>query len=73
MITVSISLDEETKQDIDQMAKESGKSRSDIIRETFAYHRLEKTMAKLRMQAEPLLKELGLETEEDIAAYVQHH
>ena len=72
MPTISISLDEETKQDIDRLAKEMSKSRSDIIRELFAYRRLERSMQRLQAEAAPILEKLGLETEEDIAAYVKH-
>ena len=71
MTTISISLDEETKADIDRLAKEEHKSRSDIIRELFAYRRLERSMQRLQVQAAPTLEKLGLETEEDIAAYVK--
>jgi predicted transcriptional regulator len=71
MTTVSISLDEKTKQDIDRLAKEMRKSRSDVIRELFAYRRLERSMDRLQAEAAPILEKLGLETEEDIARYVK--
>lgn len=71
MTTISISVDEKTKADIDRLAKEAGKSRSDIVRETFARYRLKQTMQKMQAEAEPILKRLGLETEDDIARYVK--
>ncbi len=73
MTTISISLYEKTKHDIDRLAKEAGKSRSDIIRETFARYRLKQTMHKIQAEAAPILTRLGLETEEDIAKYVKRH
>lgn len=70
-VTVSFSLDQETKQAIDQLAKDSKKSRSDVIRDMFARYRLEQSMLRLQAEAEPILQKLGLETEEDIAQYVK--
>lgn len=73
MTTISISLDEKTKQDIDRLAKEARTSRSDIVREVFARYRLKQTMHKIQTEAKPILEKLGLETEEDIAKYVKQH
>ena len=69
MKTVSFSLDEETVQGIEALAKQAKLSRSDIVRSMYARMRLEKTLEEMQSQAAPLLKKLGLETEDDIAAY----
>ena len=69
MKTVSFSLDEETNQGIAALAKQSKISRSDVVRSMYARIRLEKTFEDMQAQAEPILKKLGLETEDDIAAY----
>lgn len=71
MTTISISIDKETKREIDRLAKEMRTSRSEVIRELFAYRRLERSMQRLQAQAAPILEKLGLETEEDIAAYAK--
>jgi metal-responsive CopG/Arc/MetJ family transcriptional regulator len=69
MKTVSFSLDEETAQGIEALAKQAKLSRSDIVRSMYARMRLEKTFEEMQAQAMPLLKKLGLETEDDIVAY----
>ncbi len=69
MKTVSFSLDEETEQGIVAMAKQLKISRSDVIRSMYARIRLEKTFEQMQAQAEPLLSKLGLDSEDDIAAF----
>ncbi len=69
MRTVSYSLDEDTAQGIEELARQSKLSKSDIVRTMYARIRLEKTLEEMQAQAEPMLKKLGLETEDDIAAY----
>ena len=69
MKTVSFSLDEETAQGIEELAKQSKLSKSDIVRTMYSRIRLEKTFEEMQEQAAPLLKRLGLESEDDIAAY----
>lgn len=69
MRTVSYSLDEETAEGIEQLAKQAKMSRSDIVRSMYARIRLEKTFEEIQAQSQPLLTKLGLETEDDIAAY----
>ncbi len=71
MTTVSFSLDEETKQGIEALAKEAKQSRSDVVRGMYARYRLEKTLQEMQQQAAPLLEKLGLKTEEDIARYAK--
>lgn len=71
MKTVSYSLDEETANGIEQVAKAAKMSRSDVVRQMYARMQLEKTLEAMQAQAAPLLKELGLETEDDIAAYAK--
>jgi hypothetical protein len=69
MKTVSFSLDEDTAQGIAALAKQAKLSRSDIVRSMYARMRLEKTFEEMQAQAAPLLKRLGLETEDDVVAY----
>jgi hypothetical protein len=71
MKTVSFSLDEETEQGIDALAKQSKISKSDVVRSMYARIRLEKTFEQMQAQAEPLLTKLGLENEDDVAAYIK--
>ena len=69
MKTVSFSIDEETDQGITLLAKQTKMSRSDVVRSMYARLRLEKTFEEMQAQAEPLLTKLGLNSEDDIAAY----
>lgn len=71
MKTVSFSLDEETDKGIAEIAKKSKISRSDVVRSMYARIRLERTFEEMQAQAEPMLKKLGLETEDDIAKYIK--
>lgn len=71
MKTVSFSLDEETASGIKSLAKQTKSSQSDIVRSMYARIRLEKTLEEMQAQAAPLLKRLGLETEDDVAAYAK--
>lgn len=71
MKTVSFSLDEETEQGISALAQQSKISKSDVVRSMYARIRLEKTFEQMQAQAEPLLTKLGLESEDDIAAYIK--
>ena len=71
MKTVSFSLDEETEQGIRALARQSKMSRSDVVRTMYARMQLEKTLEEMQAQAAPLLEKLGLETEDDIAAYTK--
>ncbi len=71
MKTVSYSLDEETASGIKALAKQTKSSQSDIVRSMYSRIRLEKTLEEMQAQAEPLLKKLGLETEDDVANYAK--
>ena len=71
MKTVSYSLDEETAEGIEALAKQSKVSRSDIVRSLYARVRLENSLEELQTKAAPLLQKLELYTEDDIAAYAK--
>jgi predicted transcriptional regulator len=69
MVTVSFSLDDDTVKGIESLASQSKVSRSDIVRTMYSRIRLEKTIEEMEAKAAPVLKRLGLETEDDIANY----
>ena len=71
MRTVSFSLDEETVRGIEDLAKQSKLSKSDVVRSMYARMRLEKSLEELQVKAVPVLEKLGLNTEDDIAAYAK--
>lgn len=71
MRTVSFSLDEETVEGIEALAKQSKLSKSDVIRSMYARMRLENSLEEMQAKAAPILEKLGLNTEDDIAAYAK--
>lgn len=71
MKTASFSLDEETNQGITALAKQSKISRSDVVRSMYTRIRLEKTFEDMQAHAEAMMRKLGLETEDDIAAFIK--
>jgi Arc/MetJ-type ribon-helix-helix transcriptional regulator len=71
MKTVSFSLDEETVTGIEELAKRSKLSRSDVVRSLYARMQLDESLEDLQAKASPLLEKLGLHTEDDIAAYAK--
>lgn len=71
MRTVSFSLDDDTVEGIEALAKQAKLSKSDVIRSMYARMRLEKDLEELQAMATPVLEKLGLNSEDDIAAYAK--
>jgi predicted transcriptional regulator len=69
MTTVSISLDDQSKEQLDQIAQRTNRSRSDVVRDMVAWYGLKATTDAMQQKSAPLLRRLGLETDEQIAAY----
>ena len=69
MTTISISIDDRSKQQLDQIAKRTNRSRSDVVRDMVAWYELKLTVDAMQQKATPLLRRLGLETDEQIAEY----
>lgn len=72
MSTMSISVDDKTKKDIDSLARRTRRSRSDVIRDMFVRYRLERKLTAMQRQATPLVEKLGLDSEDDVANYAKH-
>ncbi len=71
MKTVSYSLDDETAEGIKTLAKKSKMSSSDVVRSMYARMHLDNTLEEMQFQAAPLLEKLGLNSEDDVAAYAK--
>lgn len=71
MSTISISVDDQTKQELDILTKQLRSTRSDVIRDMFIRYRLQKKLEEIEVTAGPVLRKLGLETEDDIASYAK--
>ncbi len=69
MTTISISLDDESKEQLDRIAQKTSRSRSDVVRDMVAWYRLKETTDTMHQNALPLLRQLGLETDDQIATY----
>lgn len=69
MTTISISLDDKSKERLDKIAKRTNRSRSDVVRDMVAWYELKATADTMQQKAAPLLRRLGLETDEQIAEY----
>jgi predicted nucleic acid-binding protein len=69
MTKISISLDDRSKEQLDQIANTTNRSRSDIVRDVVTWYELKTTTDAVQQKAAPLLRRLGLETDEQIAEY----
>jgi metal-responsive CopG/Arc/MetJ family transcriptional regulator len=69
MTTISLSLDERSKRQLDEMAQKSSRSRSDVVRDMVSWYNLKEAADAMQQKAAPLLRRLGLETDEQIAEY----
>ena len=63
---LSISLPEKLAKELDTFAKETGRSKSDIVRESISLYLWEARFKRLRKQIRPLAKKAGLISEEDV-------
>ena len=63
---LSISLPEKLAKELDAFAKETGRNKSDIVRESLSLYLWEVRMKRLKKQLRPLAKKAGLMTEEDV-------
>lgn len=69
MTTISLSLDDQSKQQLDKIAQRTNRSRSDVVRDMVAWYQLKITVDTMQQKAMPLLRKLGLETDNQIAEY----
>lgn len=69
MTTISLSLDDLSKQQLDAIAQKSNRSRSDVVRDMVAWYQLKVTVDTMQQKATPILRKLGLETDDQIAEY----
>jgi len=63
---LSISLPEKLARELDAFAKETGRNKSDIVRESVSLYLWEARMKRLKKQLRPLAKKAGLVTEQDV-------
>lgn len=62
MTVVSFSTDEQTKEELEQMAKEERRSKSDLFRDMYDAYKFKKTLAKVQKVGREKFLALGIET-----------
>ncbi|OAQ19965.1 ribbon-helix-helix protein, CopG family [Thermosulfurimonas dismutans] len=63
---LSVSLPEKLARELEAFAKETGRNKSDIVRESLTLYLWEARFKRLRKQLRPFAKKAGLMTEEDV-------
>lgn len=69
MTTISLSIDDQSKQELDNIAQTTNRSRSDVVRDMVAWYQLKITTDSMLLKTTPLLRKHSLETDEQIAKY----
>jgi hypothetical protein len=68
--TVSFSVDTELRDDLDRLAKEQKRSKSDLFREMYNYYQFKTALRQIQEQGVLIAEHLGLETDDDVYAYL---
>lgn len=68
---MSFSVEDEVKRKIDAWAKQSGISKSAVLRDLVKQREFEDYFADLHQEMKPVLAELGLKTDDDIYEYLE--
>jgi len=63
---LSVSLPDRLVEELKSLARETGRNKSDIIRESLSLYIWETRLKRLKKQFKPLAKKAGLVTEEDV-------
>mgnify|MGYP001576206054 CR=1 FL=1 len=72
MTTISVSLDKDTKKNIDFLAKKAGKSRSDLLRDIIRWYRLDKQVDTAQTIMQVKFQEYNLKTFEDLEKFLEN-
>jgi predicted transcriptional regulator len=70
MSIISFSIDEETKQELDQLARDERRSKSDIFREMYRAYTFDRTLTKLQRVGKEKFLALGIESIDDAEAFL---
>ena len=70
LATVSFSVDVATKRDLDDLAANEGRSKSDLFREMYSYYRFKTSLRRVQEQGAIIAARLGLETDDDVYRYL---
>ncbi len=67
-VILNISVPSAIGKQIDSLAKEENKTRSELLREAFRIYKFQKSWAKIRVLGEQTAQRMGLESYDDIEA-----
>lgn len=68
--TVSFSVDTTLVKDLNRVAAEEGRSKSDIFREMYNYYMFKRSLRRVQDQGVLIAQRLGLETDDDVYGYL---
>jgi predicted transcriptional regulator len=68
--TVSFSVDTQLRDDLDRLAKEQKRSKSDLFREMYNYYQFKTALRQVQEQGVLIAERLGLETDDDVYEYL---
>ncbi len=71
MTTISFSVEDEIKKSFDKWAKRDKKSKSDVFRDMVRTYEFSEAMDNIQQAAAPVLKNLGIETEDQLYEYLE--
>ncbi len=70
MTTISFSTEEQIKEDVERMAKDERRSKSDIFREMYNTYMFKKTLTKVQKLGREKFLQLGIESIDQAEAYL---
>jgi|GEM_PF-1659666 len=68
--TVSFSVDTDLRDDLNNLAATEKRSKSDLFREMYNYYRFKLTLNRVQEHGSVIAQRLGLETDDDVYAYL---
>lgn len=71
MTTISFSVEDSLKRDIERWAKAAKKSKSKLLKDMALTYRFNEEFEKFQARGEKVLADLGIETEEELFDYLE--
>jgi hypothetical protein len=71
MTTISFSVEDSIKQDIDRFARVAKKSKSDVFRDMVVTYKFNTDLEAFQKRSEAVLKQLGIRDEQELYDYLE--
>jgi hypothetical protein len=68
--TISFSIDTTIKHDLDQVAIQEGRTKSDLFRDMYNYYMFKRSLRRVQEQGALIATRLGLDTDDDVYKYL---